>query len=105
MSRFVVDANVAIQWSLPEIHSDAALRLLAQQHTLYAPDLIFQSSATFSVSGLGKTRSLNISQCQTRWFANSASPSGSRCSCSIPQLVQALPMTSLQMLAEVCLCL
>ena len=41
MSRFVVDASVAIKWFLPEIHSDAALRLLAQQHTLHAPDLIF----------------------------------------------------------------
>jgi predicted nucleic acid-binding protein len=32
---------VAIKWFLPEIHSDAALRLLVQQHTLHAPDLIF----------------------------------------------------------------
>jgi predicted nucleic acid-binding protein len=38
---FVVDASVAIKWFLPEIHSDAALRLLAEQHTLHAPDLIF----------------------------------------------------------------
>ena len=41
MSLFVVDASVAIKWFLPEIYSDAALRLLAQQHTLHAPDLIF----------------------------------------------------------------
>ena len=41
MSLFVVDASVAIKWFLPEIHSDAALRLLAGQHTLHAPDLIF----------------------------------------------------------------
>lgn len=41
MSIFVVDASVAIKWFLPEIHSDAALRLLAQHHTLQAPDLIF----------------------------------------------------------------
>jgi predicted nucleic acid-binding protein len=41
VSLFVVDASVAIKWFLPENHSDAALRLLAQQHTLYAPDLIF----------------------------------------------------------------
>jgi predicted nucleic acid-binding protein len=41
VSFFVVDASVAIKWFLPEDHSDAALRLLAQQHTLYAPDLIF----------------------------------------------------------------
>lgn len=41
MSLFVVDASVAIKWFLPENHSDAALRLVTQQHTLYAPDLIF----------------------------------------------------------------
>jgi len=41
VSLFVVDASVAIKWFLPENHSDAALRLLAQQHTLVAPDLIF----------------------------------------------------------------
>ena len=41
MSLFVVDASVAIKWFLPEIYSDAALRLLAHQHTLHAPDLIF----------------------------------------------------------------
>ncbi len=41
MSLFVVDASVAIKWFLPEIHSDAALRLLAQEHALHAPDLIF----------------------------------------------------------------
>ena len=41
MSLFVVDSSVAIKWFLPENHSEAALRLLAQQHTLYAPDLIF----------------------------------------------------------------
>jgi predicted nucleic acid-binding protein len=41
VSLFVVDASVAIKWFLPENHSDAAFRLLAQQHTLSAPDLIF----------------------------------------------------------------
>jgi len=41
VSLFVVDTSVAIKWFLPENHSDAALRLLAQQHTLHAPDLIF----------------------------------------------------------------
>jgi predicted nucleic acid-binding protein len=41
VSLFVVDASVAIKWFFPEIHADAALRLLAQQHTLHAPDLIF----------------------------------------------------------------
>ena len=41
MSLFVIDASVAVKWFLPEIYSDAALRLLGQQHTLHAPDLIF----------------------------------------------------------------
>jgi predicted nucleic acid-binding protein len=41
VSLFVVDASVAIKWFLPEIHSDAALRLLAGEHALHAPDLIF----------------------------------------------------------------
>ena len=41
MSLFVIDASVAIKWFLPEIYSDAALRLLGQQHTLHAPDVIF----------------------------------------------------------------
>lgn len=41
MSFFVIDASVAIKWFLPEVHSDAALRLLAGQHTLHAPDLLF----------------------------------------------------------------
>ena len=41
MSLFVVDASVAIKWFLPENHSEAALRLLAQEHRLYAPELIF----------------------------------------------------------------
>jgi predicted nucleic acid-binding protein len=45
VSLFVVDTSVAIKWFLPEIHSDAALRLLAQQHTLHAPDLIFSEFA------------------------------------------------------------
>lgn len=41
MSDLVVDASVAIKWFLPEIHGEAALRLLEGQYTLRAPDLIF----------------------------------------------------------------
>lgn len=41
MTRFVVDASVAIKWFLPEIHSAAALRLLQGEHTLLAPDLLW----------------------------------------------------------------
>lgn len=41
MSHFVVDASVAVKWFFPEIHGDAALRLLDDDHDLLAPDLIF----------------------------------------------------------------
>jgi predicted nucleic acid-binding protein len=41
MSRFVVDASVALKWLLPEDHCEAARRLLADGHALFAPDLLF----------------------------------------------------------------
>lgn len=41
MSRFVVDASAAIKWFLPEIHAEAARRLLDGSHSLLVPDLIF----------------------------------------------------------------
>lgn len=40
MKRVVVDASVAIKWFVPEIHSDAAARLLEPGLSLCAPDLI-----------------------------------------------------------------
>jgi len=40
LSTFVVDASVAIKWFLPEIHSEAAGRILKSKHKLLAPDLI-----------------------------------------------------------------
>jgi predicted nucleic acid-binding protein len=40
MRKVVVDASVAAKWFLPEIHSDAAVRLLDPAIALYAPDLI-----------------------------------------------------------------
>jgi predicted nucleic acid-binding protein len=45
VSLFIVDASVAVKWFMPEVHSDAALRLLAQEHTLHAPNLIFSEFA------------------------------------------------------------
>ena len=36
-----MDASVAIKWLLPEVHSEAALRLLSPDHSLIAPDLFF----------------------------------------------------------------
>jgi len=41
MSVFVVDASVVIKWFLPEIHADAARRLLHESHQYLAPDLLF----------------------------------------------------------------
>lgn len=41
MSVFIVDASVVIKWFVPEIHSDAARRLLATAHQYLAPDLLF----------------------------------------------------------------
>ena len=41
MSVFVVDASVVIKWFVPEIHSDAARRLLATMHQFLSPDLMF----------------------------------------------------------------
>ena len=40
MSRFVVDASVAIKWYLPEQHSADAERLLNNGFQLLAPDLL-----------------------------------------------------------------
>ncbi len=45
MSIFVVDASVVIKWFIPEIHSDAARRLLEQDHQYFAPDLLFAETA------------------------------------------------------------
>lgn len=41
MRKFVVDVNVAVKWVLPEIHSDAANRLLNDQYELLVPDFFF----------------------------------------------------------------
>jgi predicted nucleic acid-binding protein len=36
----VVDASLALKWYLPEVHHEAALRLLAPDVRLHAPDLL-----------------------------------------------------------------
>jgi len=41
VSVFVVDASVVIKWFVPEIHSEAARRLLAKAHQYLSPDLLF----------------------------------------------------------------
>ena len=45
MSVFVVDASVVVKWFVPEVHSDAARRLLALAHEYVAPDLLFAETA------------------------------------------------------------
>ena len=37
MSTYVVDTSVAVKWFLPEVHSEAALRLHAPTHQLHLP--------------------------------------------------------------------
>ena len=46
MSRFVVDASVAIKWYLPEPNSADADRLLSGGFQLLAPDLLFPEVGT-----------------------------------------------------------
>jgi predicted nucleic acid-binding protein len=41
LTRIAVDASVAIKWFLPEIHSEAALRLLSAERELLVPDLVW----------------------------------------------------------------
>jgi predicted nucleic acid-binding protein len=45
MSVFVIDASVVVKWFVPEIHSDAARRLLMLPHEYLAPDLLFAEAA------------------------------------------------------------
>lgn len=41
MSRYVVDASVAVKWLVPEVHTKAAEQLLDPAHVLLAPDLLY----------------------------------------------------------------
>lgn len=41
MTPLVVDASVVMKWLLPEVHSGAARRVLAADHALLAPDLLW----------------------------------------------------------------
>ena len=40
MTRYVVDASVVIKWFLPEVHTEAARRLLKDGLELSSPDLV-----------------------------------------------------------------
>ncbi|MBW4645294.1 MAG: type II toxin-antitoxin system VapC family toxin [Goleter apudmare HA4340-LM2] len=41
MSRYVLDASIAIKWFIPEVYSHAARRLLASNHIFLVPDFFF----------------------------------------------------------------
>jgi len=41
LTKYVVDANVAIKWILPEIYSNVALRLRNPNYQLLVPDFFF----------------------------------------------------------------
>jgi len=41
VSRYVVDASVALKWFIPEAHSPEAAALLDPAHSLHSPDLLF----------------------------------------------------------------
>jgi len=41
VSRYVLDASVAIKWFVPEVYSDVAQRLLAIDHNFLVPDFFF----------------------------------------------------------------
>lgn len=41
MNSFVVDASVAVKWVVPEIHFEAARRLLGKGYGLQVPDFFF----------------------------------------------------------------
>ena len=45
MSAFVVDASVVMKWFVPEVHTEAAQRLLRLSHEYFAPDLLFAETA------------------------------------------------------------
>jgi predicted nucleic acid-binding protein len=45
VSRYVLDASIAIKWFVPEVHSDAARLLLANNHIFLVPDFFFAEVA------------------------------------------------------------
>jgi predicted nucleic acid-binding protein len=48
VSVLVIDASVVIKWFIPEVDSAAARRLLDQDHTYFAPDLLFAELANIT---------------------------------------------------------
>ncbi len=52
MKRFVIDANVAIKWVLPEIHSETAWKLLEPEYDGLVPDFFFLEAIALKASVL-----------------------------------------------------
>jgi predicted nucleic acid-binding protein len=61
LSLYVVDASAGIKWFVPEIDSDAALRLQDPAHQLHVPSLFdVEVANTFTI------------RCISRWPIDSA---------------------------------
>ena len=54
MSRFVVDSSVVIKWSIPEVHSDAALRFLDPDFDRDAPELLLAEASNILWKKVGR---------------------------------------------------
>lgn len=65
MSRYVVDASVAIKWFLPEIHSEEALRLRISRDRLHVPALMTLELGNVRPKGFVEERSLGP---KAMWF-------------------------------------
>jgi predicted nucleic acid-binding protein len=61
LSRFVVDANVAIKWFVPEVRSAAASALLQPGNQMIAPDLLFPECGNV-LWKKARTRDITIEQ-------------------------------------------
>ncbi len=56
MSTYVVDASVAVKWYLPELDSEAALRLRSSSHKLFAPDFLWLEVCSVVCQGVLRKR-------------------------------------------------
>lgn len=45
MSRYVIDASIAVMWLLPGLAADGVTEVMRGEHELHAPDLIFPEVA------------------------------------------------------------
>src|SRR5580693_5554542 len=54
MTRLVVDSSVVIKWSVPEVHSEDALRYLDPDLERFAPQLLFAEIANILWKKVGR---------------------------------------------------